>query len=396
MAVTSQGGGADKRRISILGSTGSVGCNTLDLLRWSPPNFSLEALTAGNNVEKLVAQALEFKPRMVVIGEEGHYAALKEALAGTNIAIGAGPDALVEAADIPADWVMAAIVGAAGLAPTLAAIRRGATVALANKECLVCAGPLLLAEIEKSGATLLPVDSEHSAIFQVFDFENADAVERLILTASGGPFLRMDLAAMAEVTPEQAVAHPIWDMGAKISVDSATMMNKGLEIIEASYLFPVPEDRIEVLIHPQSVVHSAVAYSDGSVLAQLGVPDMRTPIAYALAWPRRQSSPAGRLDLAAVGSLTFESPDIKRFPALSLAREALKTGDSAPTVLNAANEVAVQGFLTREIGYLDIMRVVRQVLDKAPKGRIASIEDVTLVDGEARRYALEEMASIRA
>ncbi len=396
MAVTSQGSDADKRRISILGSTGSVGCNTLDLLRSSPPNFSLEALTARNNVEQLVAQALEFKPRMVVIGEEDHYAALKEALAGTKIAIGAGRDALVEAADLPADWVMAAIVGAAGLAPTLAAIRRGATVALANKECLVCAGPLLLSEIEKSGTTLLPVDSEHSAIFQVFDFENADAVERLILTASGGPFLHMDLAAMAEVTPEQAVAHPIWDMGAKISIDSATMMNKGLEIIEASYLFPVSEDRIEVLIHPQSVVHSAVAYSDGSVLAQLGVPDMRTPIGYALAWPGRQSSPAGRLDLAAIGSLTFESPDIKRFPALSLAREALKTGDSAPTVLNAANEVAVQGFLTREIGYLDIMRVVRQVLDKTPKGRIASIEDVTLVDGEARRYALEEMASIRA
>jgi 1-deoxy-D-xylulose-5-phosphate reductoisomerase len=396
MAVTLQGSEPNKRRISILGSTGSVGCNTLDLLGRSPETYSLEALTAHSNVELLAAQALEFNPRMVVIAEDRQYAALKQALAGTNIAVGAGRAALNEAADLPADWVMAAIVGAAGLAPTLTAIRRGVTVALANKECLVCAGPLLLAEIEKSGATLLPVDSEHSAIFQVFDFENADAVERVILTASGGPFLNLDLAAMAEVTPEEAVAHPNWDMGAKISVDSATMMNKGLEIIEASYLFPLAEDRIEVLIHPQSVVHSLVGYSDGSVLAQLGVPDMRTPIAYALAWPKRQSSPADRLDLAAVGSLTFELPDIKRFPSLSLAREALKTGGTAPTVLNAANEVAVQGFLAREIGFLDIMRVVTEVLDKAPKGRIASIEDVTRVDADARQHAREALALNKA
>jgi 1-deoxy-D-xylulose-5-phosphate reductoisomerase len=396
MAVTLQDPEVRPRRISILGSTGSIGCNTLDLIRRSPDSYALEALTARSNVELLVAQAFEFKPRMVVIGEESHYEELKQSLAGTNIAVGAGRDALVEAADLPADWVMAAIVGAAGLAPTLAAIRRGVTVALANKECLVCAGPLLLAEIEKSGATLLPVDSEHSAIFQVFDFENADAVEKVILTASGGPFLNLDLAAMAEVTPEQAVAHPNWDMGAKISVDSATMMNKGLEVIEASYLFHLPEDHIDVLIHPQSVVHSAVSYQDGSVLAQLGVPDMRTPIAYALAWPKRQGSPADRLDLAAVGSLTFESPDLKRFPALELAREALKTGDSAPTVLNAANEVAVQGFLAREIGFLDIMRVVTEVLDGSSHGRIALIEDVDQVDAEARRHAVKALASIRA
>ena len=396
MAVTLQDSEPNRRRISILGSTGSVGCNTLDLIRRSPNSYSLEALTARNNVELLVAQALEFKPCMAAIAEERHYGALKEALAGTNIAAGAGPDAVVEAAQFPADWVMAAIVGAAGLAPTLAAIRRGATVALANKECLVCAGPLMLSEVERYGATLLPVDSEHSAIFQVFDFENAHAVERIILTASGGPFRDLDIDAMAKVTPEEAVAHPNWDMGAKISVDSATMMNKGLEVIEASYLFPISEDRIDVLIHPQSVVHSAVAYSDGSVLAQLGVPDMRTPIAYALAWPKRQSSPAERLDLAAVGSLTFERPDIKRFPALSLAREALKTGDTAPTVLNAANEVAVQAFLAREIGFLDIIRVVTEVLENAPKGRIASIEDVTRVDADARRYALEVLASIKA
>ncbi len=396
MAVTLQAGEAAPRRVSILGSTGSVGCNTIDLLRRAPGTFTVEALTAHRNVELLASQALELQPAMAVIGEPSLHGALKEALAGTNIAVGAGPDALVEAAGLPADWVMAAIVGAAGLAPTLAAVRRGATVALANKECLVCAGPLMMAEIERSSATLLPVDSEHSAIFQVFDFDNVDAVERVILTASGGPFLNLEIGAMAKVTPKQAVAHPNWDMGDKISIDSATMMNKGLEVIEASYLFPIPEDRIEVLIHPQSVVHSLVGYSDGSVLAQLGVPDMRTPIAYALAWPRRQGSPAARLDLAEVGALTFEAPDLERFPALRLAREALKTGQAAPTVLNAANEIAVQGFLAGEIGFLDIMRVVTEALEKGPAGQIASIEDVTEVDSEARRIATEVLASKRA
>jgi 1-deoxy-D-xylulose-5-phosphate reductoisomerase len=396
MAVTLKAGDAAPRRVSILGSTGSIGCNTIDLLRRARGAFVVEALTAHRNVELLASQALELQPAMAVIGDPSLYATLKEALAGTNIAVGAGPEALVEAAGLPADWVMAAIVGAAGLAPTLAAVRRGTTVALANKECLVCAGPLLLAEIDRSGATLLPVDSEHSAIFQVFDFDNVDAVDRVILTASGGPFLNLDIGAMAKVTPKQAVAHPNWDMGAKISIDSATMMNKGLEVIEASYLFPIPEDRIEVLIHPQSVVHSLVGYSDGSVLAQLGVPDMRTPIAYALAWPRRQESPAARLDLAEVGALTFEAPDLERFPALGLAREALKTGHAAPTVLNAANEIAVQGFLAGEIGFLDIMRVVTEVLEKGPAGQIASIEDVTAVDGEARRVAAEVIASRRA
>ncbi len=395
MAVSLQAGERRPRRVSILGSTGSIGCNTIDLLRRMPGAYAVEALTAHTNVDLLVAQALELKPAMAVIGEKSLYGALKEGLAGTNIAVGAGPEALVEAAGLPADWVMAAIVGAAGLPATLAAVKRGVTVALANKECLVCAGPLMMKEVEQSGATLLPVDSEHSAIFQVFDFDNVEAVDRVILTASGGPFLKLDLAAMAKVTPKQAVAHPNWDMGDKISVDSATMMNKGLEVIEASYLFPVPEERIEVLIHPQSVVHSLVAYKDGSVLAQLGVPDMRTPISYALAWPRRQSSPAARLDLAAVGALTFEAPDLKRFPALGLAREALKTGQAAPTVLNAANEVAVQGFLAGEIGFLDIMRVVTEVLEKGPRGAIASIGDVTGVDAEARRIAGEVVASIR-
>ncbi|MDH3239405.1 MAG: 1-deoxy-D-xylulose-5-phosphate reductoisomerase [Alphaproteobacteria bacterium] len=396
MAVTLQAGDAAPRRVSILGSTGSIGCNTIDLLRRSPGAYVVEALTAHRNVELLASQALELQPAMAVIGDPSLYGTLKEALAGTNIAVGAGPDALVDAAGLPADWVMAAIVGAAGLAPTLAAVRRGVTVALANKECLVCAGPLMLAEIERSGATLLPVDSEHSAIFQVFDFDNVEAVDRVILTASGGPFLKLEMGAMAKVTPKQAVAHPNWDMGDKISIDSATMMNKGLEVIEASYLFPISEARIEVLIHPQSVIHSLVAYTDGSVLAQLGVPDMRTPIAYAMAWPRRQGSPAARLDLAEVGALTFEAPDMARFPALGLAREALKTGQAAPTVLNAANEIAVQGFLAGEIGFLDIMRVVTEVLERAPGGRIASIEDVTAVDGEARRVAAEVVASMGA
>jgi 1-deoxy-D-xylulose-5-phosphate reductoisomerase len=396
MAITQHDHDAGPRRVSILGSTGSIGCNTIDLLRRAPDAYSVEALTARTNVELLASQAREMRPRLAVIGDESLYGDLKDALAGTNIAVAAGAEALVEAANLPADWVMAAIVGAAGLAPTLAAVRRGATVALANKECLVCAGPLMLSEVQSGNATLLPVDSEHSAIFQVFDFENVDAVDRIILTASGGPFWQFNTEAMATVTPKQAVAHPNWDMGDKISVDSATMMNKGLEVIEASYLFPVSEDRIDVLIHPQSVVHSLVSYNDGSVLAQLGVPDMRTPIAYALAWPKRQGSPAARLDLTAIGSLTFEAPDPERFPALSLAREALKTGQGAPTVLNAANEVAVQGFLTGEIGFLDIMRVVTEVLEKGPKAEIVSIADVIDVDTEARRIAREVLAPMTA
>jgi 1-deoxy-D-xylulose-5-phosphate reductoisomerase len=332
---------------------------------------------------------------MAVIADESLYGALKEALTGTNVAVAAGAAALEEAAALDADLVMAAIVGAAGLKPTLAAVARGATVALANKECLVCAGDVMMREVARSGAVLLPVDSEHSAIFQVFDFDNVEAIERIILTASGGPFLDLDLALMKDVTPEQAVAHPNWDMGAKISVDSATMMNKGLEVIEASYLFPLPEDRIEVLIHPQSVVHSLVGYADGSVLAQLGTPDMRTPIAYALAWPRRQGSPAARLDLARVGQLTFLPLDSQRFPALGLARQALKSGGAAPTVLNAANEVAVQGFLNGEIGFLDIIRVVSEALDRTPRASVATVEDVIAVDREARALAGEQVVKFR-
>ena len=375
------------RRVTILGSTGSVGCSTVDLLRRNRDAYDVEALTAFSNVTLLAKQARELRARIAVIGDPALYGALREALAGTNIAAAAGPAALIEAAARPSDWVMAAIVGAAGLAPTLAAARRGAILAIANKECLVTAGPVFRAEMERGGATLLPVDSEHNAIFQVFDFDQPETVDRLILTASGGPFLDADAETLARVTPAQAVAHPNWRMGAKISVDSATMMNKGLELIEAAYIFDMPSERIEVLIHPQSVVHSLVAYVDGSVLAQLGTPDMRTPIAYALGWPRRIPAPARRLDLAALGQLTFQAPDLKRFPALTLAREALQSGGAAPTLLNAANEVAVHAFLSGQISFLDIVRVVENALVQAPRGTMRALDDVLAVDAEARQRA---------
>ena len=380
---------AEVKSVTILGSTGSIGCNTLDLIEREPGAFKVEALTGNRNIRRLVEQALRVRPKIAVIGDETLYGDLKEALAGTGIEAAAGADAVVEAADRPAEWVMAGIVGIAGLTATLAAARRGATVALANKECLVCSGDLLLGEVRKSGATLLPVDSEHNAIFQVFDFDRSDMVEKIILTASGGPFRCLSLKEMAEVTPEQAVDHPNWDMGAKISVDSATMMNKGLELIEAYYLFPVPEDRIEILVHPQSVVHSMVAYVDGSVLAQMGTPDMRTPISFALGWPERMAAPAPRLDLAKIGKLTFESPDLERFPALTLARRALKTGGAAPTILNAANEVAVSNFLAGKIGFLDISDVVERTLESTQNGEVANIDDVRAADEEARRVALD-------
>jgi 1-deoxy-D-xylulose-5-phosphate reductoisomerase len=289
---------------------------------------------------------------------------------------------------------MAAIVGAAGLAPTMAAIRTGAVIGIANKECLVCAGDLVTAEATACGATLLPVDSEHSAIFQVFDFDNAESVEKIILTASGGPFLRRDRASLARVTPAEAVAHPNWDMGAKISVDSATMMNKGLELIEAWHLFPVRADQIEILIHPQSVVHSMVAYADGSVLAQMGAPDMRTPIAYALDWPKRGPSPAAKLDLANIGTLNFEAPDERRFPALALARAALKDGGGAPTVLNAANEIAVGGFLAGRIGFLDITSVVEVTLSRVSPGVVATLADTIALDAAARSEAKAAIAAL--
>ena len=385
---------AAPRQVTVLGSTGSVGRNTLDLIGRRPGAYAIEALTAGANVELLVEQARAFRPRMAVVGEPERYAALKEGLAGTGVAAAAGPAALIEAASLPAEWVMAAIVGAAGLAPTLAAIGRGAVVALANKECLVCAGDLMMAEVRASGATLLPVDSEHNAIFQVFDSERPEAIERIILTASGGPFLALERAAMAEVTPAQAVAHPVWDMGAKISVDSASLMNKGLEIIEAHHLFRFPEDKIELLIHPQSVIHSMVGYVDGSVLAQLGTPDMRTPIAHALGWPGRMAAPSPRLDLAEIRELTFAKPDLDRFPAPRLARQVLQCGGSAPTILNAANEVAVQGFLAGDIGFLDIPRVVEETLSAIPNGAMNDLDAVYAVDAGAREAAQGLLAAL--
>ncbi|HEV2678496.1 MAG TPA: 1-deoxy-D-xylulose-5-phosphate reductoisomerase [Aliidongia sp.] len=378
---------ADPRSVTILGSTGSVGTSTIDLIRRNPGAYVVEALTANSDWEQLARQAIELNARSVAIGDPHAYEPLKLALAGTNIGVAAGPESLIEAASHQSDWVMAAIVGAAGLAPTLAAIRRGAIVALANKEVLVCAGDLVMEEVARSGATLLPVDSEHNAIFQVFDFERMDTIEKIILTASGGPFRTLDRAAMALKTPAQAVAHPNWKMGAKISVDSATMMNKGLELIEAKHLFRMPQEKIDIVVHPQSVIHSLVAYIDGSVLAQLGSPDMRTPIAYTLAWPARMQSPSPRLDLAQIANLSFEAPDPVRFPALRLVREAVSAGGSAPTVLNAANEIAVHAFLNETIGFLDIAEIVEQTLAAIPVGPIDTLGDVHNFDKHARETA---------
>jgi 1-deoxy-D-xylulose-5-phosphate reductoisomerase len=380
-----------RRTVSILGSTGSVGANTVDLIMRNRERFEVEALVAGGNCDKLADQARRLRPHRAVIADDARLSELRRALAGTGIETAAGRAAVLEAANQPADWVMAAIVGAAGLEPTLAAIRRGAVVALANKECLVCAGELLTAEVRRAGSRLLPVDSEHSAIFQVFDFERRDRVEKIVLTASGGPFRTLTREQMASVTPEQAVAHPNWSMGAKISVDSATMMNKGLELIEAHHLFEMPSERIDILVHPQSVVHSMVSYVDGSVLAQLGSPDMRTPIAYALAWPDRMVAPTTRLDLAAIGQLTFEPPDPKRFPGPDLARQALQQGGGAPTILNAANEIAVAGFLGRRIRFLDIIEVVARTLDRLSTTAPATLAEIRALDEEARRIASEAM-----
>ncbi|MDZ4382881.1 MAG: 1-deoxy-D-xylulose-5-phosphate reductoisomerase [Parvibaculum sp.] len=379
------------KRVTVLGSTGSIGCSTLDLIARNRDRFDVVALTAHRNVASLAEQARRLKPGLAVIADESQYAALKAELAGSGTEVAAGADAVVEAARMSSDWVMAGIVGAAGLAPTLAAVRRGACVALANKECLVSAGSLFLAEVEKAGATLLPVDSEHNAIFQVLDQDRLNAVDRITLTASGGPFRTWTREEMARATPAQAVAHPRWEMGAKISVDSATLMNKGLELIEAHYLFPVGEGRLDVIIHPESIVHSMVAYVDGSVLAQLGSPDMRTPIAYTLAWPERMATPAIRLDLAQIAQLTFQRPDTKRFPALTVAREALCAGSGAPTALNAANEVAVAAFLAGKIGFLDIVAVSQSVLEDGVGGGDipADLEEVYEIDRIARIRAEE-------
>ncbi len=372
------------RTISIFGATGSVGTSTLDLVRRDREAYAVQALTAHGDVDGLAKLAREFDAKLAVIADERRYQDLKDALSGTGTRVAAGKQALVEAADLDPDWTMAAIVGCAGLEPTMAAIEHGRTVALANKESLVSAGALMMAAVERSGATMLPVDSEHNALFQCLAGGRIADVRRLILTASGGPFRDWTREQMQAVTPAQAVAHPNWSMGAKISVDSATMMNKGLELIEAFHLFPVGEERIDILVHPQSVVHSMVEYKDCSTLAQLGPTDMKVPIASALAWPARIETGCGPLDLAAVGRLDFEAPDEDRFPALRLARAALRQGGTAPATLNAANEVAVAAFLGGRIAFLDIAALVERVLDAADIAPPFGLQDIFTVDRSIR------------
>jgi 1-deoxy-D-xylulose-5-phosphate reductoisomerase len=380
-----------KRSVSILGATGSVGTSTLDLIERAPEQFEVLALTARSDVRKLAEIARRTRAKLAVIADERRLPELLDALSGAGIETAGGERALVDAAAAGADWTMAAIVGCAGLEPVMAAVERGGTMVLANKEPLVSAGELILAAAARHGATILPADSEHNAIFQCFDFARPERIRRIILTASGGPFRDMSRADMVSVTPEQAVAHPVWSMGAKISVDSATLMNKGLELIEAARLFPIAPDRIEIILHRQSVVHSLVEYVDGSVLAQLGSPDMRTPIAHTLAWPDRMETPVAPLDLAAIGRLDFAAPDPERFPALRLAREALAAGGARPAVLNAANEVAVGAFLDRRIAFLDIAAIVEQTMERYDPAAPGAIEDVIAIDREARHKAAEAM-----
>lgn len=376
------------RSVTVLGCTGSIGRSTMALLEAAAPgSFSVRALVAGRDVATLAAQARAHRAELAVVADETCHADLKAALAGSGIETAAGAEAVIEAARRPADWTMAAIVGSVGLKSTMAALTRGGTLALANKESLVCAGQIILDLAARHGATLLPVDSEHNAIFQALDTRDPAVIEKIILTASGGPFREWTLAQMRDATPEQAVRHPVWSMGAKISVDSATMFNKGLELIEAARLFPVPAERIEVLVHRQSAVHGLVQYSDGSLLAQLGSPDMRTPIAHCLAWPRRMAVDVPRLDLAALSRLDFEAPDPVRFPALRLAREALAAEGGAPCVLNAANEVAVGLFLEKRLGFLDIAAVVEDTLTTLSGSLVPDLDAVLELDRSARHIA---------
>jgi 1-deoxy-D-xylulose-5-phosphate reductoisomerase len=385
-----------RRKLSILGATGSVGSSTLDLVERHPERFEVVALTAAKNVAALADAARRTSANLAVIDDPTLLSELEERLEGSGCRAATGREALNEAAAGDADLVMAAIVGCAGLEPVMAAIEAGRTIALANKESLVTAGGLMTEAAQRSGATILPVDSEHNAIAQCLADNRSCDVARLVLTASGGPFRSKSRAEMAGMTPEQAVAHPNWSMGAKISVDSATMMNKGLELIEAHYLFGLPSGRIDILVHPQSVIHSMVEYVDGSVLAQLGSPDMRIPIAYALAYPERIETPAERLDLARIGSLTFEAPDLDRFPALRIAREALEAGGSAPIALNAANEEAVAAFLDRRIGFLDICQTVEEAVARTSAAQPRSIAEVIDIDRAARALARDLMSELAA
>ncbi len=375
------------RTISILGATGSVGASTLDLIRRERDKWRVVVLTANSNADELARLAREFSAEIAVVADEACLPALREALAGSGIVASGGPSALIEAASRPADLTLAAIVGCAGLAPTMAAIEQGRTVALANKEALVSAGEVMIAAVAKHGATLLPVDSEHNAIFQCLAGNILEQVRSITLTASGGPFRDWTLEQLHAATPAQAVKHPNWDMGAKISVDSATMFNKGLELIEAHYLFPVGLEKLRIIIHPQSVVHSMVEYRDGSTLAQLGPSDMRVPIASCLAWPQRMETPCAPLDLAALGELTFRAPDELRFPATRIARQAVQAGGAAPAVLNAANEVAVAAFLKSQFAFTRIAVMVEQVLERYAPAAPASLADVIAIDAEARGHA---------
>ncbi len=383
--------GTERKRLSVLGATGSIGDSTLDLVARNPERFEVVALTAQSNAGKLAELAVHHRARIAVVGDEACYGELKERLSGTGITAAAGRAALVEAAAEPADCIMAAIVGAAGLEPTFKALEQGSRVALANKECLVSAGEVFMAEVKRTGSELLPVDSEHSAGFQALGANAAHDIEQIILTASGGPFRTWSLEQIRAATPEQALKHPNWSMGAKITIDSASLMNKGLELIEAYHLFPVEAAQLDCVVHPQSIVHCLVTYRDGSVLAQLSCPDMRTPIALSLAWPRRMQAPTERLDLVKASPLTFEAPDMARFPALKVAKEAMARGGAAPAVMNAANEIAVAAFLQKRIGFLDIARIVRETLELAEaRGMLRScsqLSDVLTVDAEGRRLA---------
>ena len=387
--------GVSARTVTILGATGSVGQSTLDLIERNADRFDVLALTARRDVRGLAAAARRVGARRAVIADPSLHNALKDALSGSRIETAAGDEAIVEAAASGADWTMAAIVGCAGLRPVMAALRQGRTVALANKEALVSAGDVMTRAASESGATLLPVDSEHNAVFQCFDRARPGSVRRVVLTASGGPFRSRTLEEMRAVTPAEAVAHPNWSMGAKISVDSATLMNKGLELIEAFHLFPLPAEAFDVVVHPQSVIHSLVEYVDGSFLAQLGAPDMRIPIAHTLAWPERMETPCQRLDLVAVARLDFEEPDLVRFPALALAREVLREKGAKPAILNAANEIAVASFLDSRLPFLDIATIARQVLEGYAPPAPASLDDVIEIDAEARRRAVELVGEYR-
>ena len=383
------------RTISVLGATGSIGASTLDLVRRQPGQWRVVALTANGSAVDLARLACEFSAEIAVVADEAALPDLRDALAGSGIAAAAGAGALVEAAGRGADVTVAAIVGCAGLAPTMAAIERGGIIALANKEALVSAGDVMTAAVARHGATLLPVDSEHNAIFQCLQGNAMDDVRAITLTASGGPFREWTLEQLHRATPAEAVRHPNWSMGAKISVDSATMMNKGLELIEAFHLFPVGADRLRIIVHPQSVVHSMVEYRDGSTLAQLGPSDMRVPIASALAWPARMDTPCEPLDLAAIGQLTFRAPDEVRFPATRVARDAVVAGGAAPAVLNAANEIAVAAFLAGQIAFTGIVACAQDVLARASAPAPACLEDVIAIDAEARARAREVMEPVR-